>query len=219
MAIDGLDQEAPQVISNGFWKSSSYSELLGLMLFDCPVLRWCLSDKSVLCYSLFHTLYRVEPNCCCWVSKALSAYIPRGLASALFIHNRQRRVEKETRNDKTPWSRFSSTVSLQLVSLHPIGLCCVLDLLQQTILKHARVRSDEFGGRHAVSRHDSVRLNIFRFSFSLSFTSVACVLLCSASSTLFLIHLPLSLRNPFRGIHHHHHHLLSLIRKKKILFI
>jgi len=109
VAIDGLDQEAPQVISNGFWKSSSYSELLGLMLFDCPVLRWCLSDKSVLCYSLFHTLYRVEPNCCCWVSKALSAYIPRGLASALFIHNRQRRVEKETRNDKTPWSRFSST--------------------------------------------------------------------------------------------------------------
>ena len=68
-------------------------------------------------------------------------------------------------------------VSLQLVSLHPIGLCCVLDLLQQTILKHARVRSDEFGGRHAVSRHDSVRLNIFRFSFSLSLTSAACVLL------------------------------------------
>jgi hypothetical protein len=78
-------------------------------------------------------------------------------------------------------------VSLQLVSLHPIGLCCVLDLLQQTILKHARVRSDEFGGRHAVSRHDSVRLNIFRFSFSLSLTSVACVLLCSASSTLFFL--------------------------------
>ena len=165
------------------------------------------------CFVLFSIPYYIESSQIAAVEYLrLSACISRGWHQ-LFIHEEKGRVEKETRNDKTPWSRFS-TVSSTFFSSSDRFVCV-------GFCSRRFWNTRGFGPTSlvvaTVSRHDSVRLNIFFFVSLSPFPVRVWRVCCSASSTLFL-HLPLSLRNPFRSLHHHHH-LLSLIRKKKIRFI
>ena len=113
------------------------------------------------CFVLFSIPYYIESSQIAAVEYLrLSACISRGWHQ-LFIHEEKGRVEKETRNDKTPWSRFSTVSSTFFSSSHRfvcVGFC-----------SRRFWNTRGFGPTSlvvaTVSRHDSVRLNIFFFSF------------------------------------------------------
>lgn len=132
-----LDRRKPLKSSTVFSKSYYFFFpfrsllLLGLMLW-LLVLRWCLSDNRVF----FSLSLSNKPNCC-----GRSLCLSLGLAAA---------PKSWKGNTKKPPEPFS----LSLARL------CFYPSLQQTILKHARVRSDEFGGRHRVTSRLCALLSI-----------------------------------------------------------
>ena len=64
----------------------------------------------------------------------LSACISRGWHQ-LFIHEEKGRVEKETRNDKTPWSRFSTVSSTFFSSLSESSIIVLVSSVNKMLSK------------------------------------------------------------------------------------
>lgn len=120
---------------------------------------WCFSiapscggvfRTRVFCVILFSIHYIESSQIAAVEYLRLSAYIPRGLASALFIHTDREELKRKHETIKPPGAVSPQPFLFNLFLFIRSG-CVVCWLLQQTILKHARVRSDEFGGRHRVT--------------------------------------------------------------------